>query len=635
MTWRETRLLDCSTPAACSAPARIRSTQLVVERGSGRSRRRTWSSSSSTARQGLVPGDLDDRRAGARARHADRSRSSTRPTCAARAKAPSSSTSSASTRCSRSPPSTAPASAICSTRSSRACRIARRPRRRRAAAKTPTSTAPPRRAAGGRRRDRRPSERGQVVARQPVAARRADDRQRDAGDDARCGGFAAALAPAQVPHRRHRGHPAAGARRRERAGRVGERAAGAPRDRDAPTSSCCVVDATAGATDQDAAIAGEADKAGTRRHHRREQVGPDEGPRARLRRRSSTRTLRRQLKFLDYAPDPAHLGADRRAHAEAARDDRPRRRVAAQAGPTRRAERFVAEITAAHPPASPGRRDVRILYAAQTSVAPPTFVFFTNVATSLHFSYERFLAEPAAGAVRLRRHAHPDPRPPTARADEEGIEARGDAARGAASCAILRRRPGPEEPMRADVAEPSLETPRRALLKAADVCEIVKVQPYVLRSWEKEFPDLGSRAAAGGPRFYRRADVERVQRIKQLVFGEGLTSRAHGAGSTRSAACRQEDELPFDDRRRRPSPADARARIDGVRHGLRALLSCSRPRTPSPRSGECAARRAATEEPRCRRRAAVQAPPATGRPSRSDDGPRSEQTSRSGCSAAW
>jgi predicted GTPase len=49
-------------------------------------------------------------------------------------------------------------------------------------------------------------------------------------------------------------------------------------------------------------------------------------------------------------------------------------------------------VTAVHPPASPGRRHVRILYAAQTGVAPPTFVFFTNVATEFHFSYERFLA---------------------------------------------------------------------------------------------------------------------------------------------------------------------------------------------------------------------------------------------------
>jgi GTP-binding protein len=32
-----------------------------------------------------------------------------------------------------------------------------------------------------------------------------------------------------------------------------------------------------------------------------------------------------------------------------------------------------------------------VLYAAQTSVAPPTFVFFTNIATTFHFSYSRFL----------------------------------------------------------------------------------------------------------------------------------------------------------------------------------------------------------------------------------------------------
>jgi GTP-binding protein len=31
------------------------------------------------------------------------------------------------------------------------------------------------------------------------------------------------------------------------------------------------------------------------------------------------------------------------------------------------------------------------LYAAQVGIAPPSFVFFTNVATTFHFSYERFL----------------------------------------------------------------------------------------------------------------------------------------------------------------------------------------------------------------------------------------------------
>jgi DNA-binding transcriptional MerR regulator len=65
--------------------------------------------------------------------------------------------------------------------------------------------------------------------------------------------------------------------------------------------------------------------------------------------------------------------------------------------------------------------------------------------------------------------------------------------------------------------------PDRPAFKAAEVCELVKVQPYVLRSWESEFPDLGVARTPGGPRVYRKADVERVLRIRHLVFGEGLT----------------------------------------------------------------------------------------------------------------
>ena len=68
-----------------------------------------------------------------------------------------------------------------------------------------------------------------------------------------------------------------------------------------------------------------------------------------------------------------------------------------------------------------------------------------------------------------------------------------------------------------------MAAPKRELFKAADVCEVVQVQPYVLRSWEAEFPQIGQVPAGGGPRLYRRADVELVLRIKQLVFEEGLT----------------------------------------------------------------------------------------------------------------
>ncbi|MEO8677413.1 MAG: MerR family transcriptional regulator [Vicinamibacterales bacterium] len=68
-----------------------------------------------------------------------------------------------------------------------------------------------------------------------------------------------------------------------------------------------------------------------------------------------------------------------------------------------------------------------------------------------------------------------------------------------------------------------MAAPKRELFKAAEVCEVVQVQPYVLRSWEAEFPQIGHVPAGGGARVYRRVDVELVLRIKQLVFDEGLT----------------------------------------------------------------------------------------------------------------
>jgi len=64
-----------------------------------------------------------------------------------------------------------------------------------------------------------------------------------------------------------------------------------------------------------------------------------------------------------------------------------------------------------------------------------------------------------------------------------------------------------------DIPAP-VEIPKRALFKAAEVCELAKVQPYVLRSWEAEFPDLGVAKTAGAPRVYRRTDVEQVLRIR-------------------------------------------------------------------------------------------------------------------------
>jgi DNA-binding transcriptional MerR regulator len=119
-----------------------------------------------------------------------------------------------------------------------------------------------------------------------------------------------------------------------------------------------------------------------------------------------------------------------------------------------------------------------------------------------------------------------------------------------------------------------IEIPPRALFKAAEVCELVNVQPYVLRSWEMEFPELGVAKAAGGPRVYRRSDVERVMRIKHLLLVDGLTL----AGARR----RLDDEAapvgadaPLDELIGR----NAKDRLTEVKRGLRAILDLLAGRT--------------------------------------------------------
>jgi DNA-binding transcriptional MerR regulator len=119
----------------------------------------------------------------------------------------------------------------------------------------------------------------------------------------------------------------------------------------------------------------------------------------------------------------------------------------------------------------------------------------------------------------------------------------------------------------ADLAAP-IEIPKRALFKAAEVCDLLKVQSYVLRSWEAEFPEIGVAKASGGARVYRRSDVERVARIKHLLLVEGLTlagarRRLDEEGAPVGADAPAIDEL---------LGQNARERLTEVKRGLRSIL---------------------------------------------------------------
>jgi DNA-binding transcriptional MerR regulator len=118
-----------------------------------------------------------------------------------------------------------------------------------------------------------------------------------------------------------------------------------------------------------------------------------------------------------------------------------------------------------------------------------------------------------------------------------------------------------------ELASP-VEIPKRALFKAAEVCDLAKVQPYVLRSWEAEFPELGIAKTAGAPRVYRRADVEQVLRIKHLLLVEGLTLAGARRRLEEEAAPVAADAPVIDEL----IGQNARQRLTEVKRGLRSIL---------------------------------------------------------------
>ena len=151
-----------------------------------------------------------------------------------------------------------------------------------------------------------------------------------------------------------------------------------------------LIDATAGVTKQDAAVAGEAERAGcsiiiaANKWDLVKKEGPDYV-------KTFDADLRDNLKFAEFAP-VLHISALTGERTQQV-FFRSLKVIEARATHVSTAElnRMVAKATARHQPHSRGRKEVKILYATQVSSRPPTFVFFTNIETRFHFSYQRFL----------------------------------------------------------------------------------------------------------------------------------------------------------------------------------------------------------------------------------------------------
>lgn len=63
----------------------------------------------------------------------------------------------------------------------------------------------------------------------------------------------------------------------------------------------------------------------------------------------------------------------------------------------------------------------------------------------------------------------------------------------------------------------------RRYFRIGDASRIVGVEPYVLRYWESEFPQLKPSRADSKQRTYQRKDLETLLQIKRLLYEERMT----------------------------------------------------------------------------------------------------------------
>ncbi len=104
------------------------------------------------------------------------------------------------------------------------------------------------------------------------------------------------------------------------------------------------------------------------------------------------------------------------------------------------------------------------------------------------------------------------------------------------------------------------EIPRRLFYKIGEVCQLTGTQPYVLRFWESEFPQLAPSKSRSGQRLYRRKDIDLVIEIKKLLYQEGFTI----AGARKKLGM-PEGQHVIDDLFDRPEPPAASAEKSTLR----------------------------------------------------------------------
>ncbi|HZU09468.1 MAG TPA: MerR family transcriptional regulator [Pseudacidobacterium sp.] len=123
--------------------------------------------------------------------------------------------------------------------------------------------------------------------------------------------------------------------------------------------------------------------------------------------------------------------------------------------------------------------------------------------------------------------------------------------------------------------------PDKLYFRIGEVARLCRVETYVLRFWESEFPQLKPNKSGTGQRLYRKRDVELALKIKRLLHEEGYTiaGARHVLQSENREGKKQntQPELPLN-----KSSDKTQARLQHLRAELKELLGMLSSGRPAP-----------------------------------------------------
>ena len=116
------------------------------------------------------------------------------------------------------------------------------------------------------------------------------------------------------------------------------------------------------------------------------------------------------------------------------------------------------------------------------------------------------------------------------------------------------------------------ELPVKLYYRIGEVSEIVGVEPHVLRYWETEFRSIRPQKSRKGQRIYSRRDVDKLLKVKDLLYSHGFTI-AGARKRLREGGAEPQQTAPVAAPERPRAGAQLRVALGEIRRDIVALLA--------------------------------------------------------------